>query len=95
MATTRVNADGTFTTHVLPEGYSLTGPRIPGAYMKSVKMGDRELPGADIDFSRLDRPLTILFGVDAGSVKGFVANVQGKPTLITLIPAGDRVRWGD
>jgi hypothetical protein len=90
MASTRVNADGTFTTHAWPEGYSLTRLRIPGAYMKSVKMGDRELPGAHIDFSRLDGPLTILFGMDAGSVEGAVANAQGKPTLITLIPAGEQ-----
>jgi hypothetical protein len=89
--TVHVNDDGTFTAQVMPEPYTLVGPRIATAYMKSIKMGDRELPGAHIDFARLDGPLTILFGVDAGRVEGTALDANGQPVMpakITLIPVG-------
>jgi hypothetical protein len=89
--TVHVSDDGTFTAQVMPEPYTLVRPRIATAYMKSIKMGDRELPGAHIDFARLDGPLTILFGVDAGRVEGTALDANGQPampTKITLIPAG-------
>jgi hypothetical protein len=94
--TTRVKADGTFTAQVLPEAYVLVRPRIPTAYVKSARMGDRELPGPHIDFARLDGPLTILFGVDAGSVEGTALNAGGRPMMpskITLIPVGSNQSW--
>jgi hypothetical protein len=94
--TTRVKADGTFTAQVMPEPYVLVRPRIATAYVKSVKMGDRELPGPHIDFARLDGPLTILFGVDAGSVEGTALNADGRPMMpskITLIPVGSNQSW--
>jgi len=81
---------------VLPEPYVLMRPRIATAYVKSVKMGDRELSGPHIDFARLDGPLTILFGVDAGSVEGTALTVDGQPMMpakITLIPVGSNQSW--
>jgi hypothetical protein len=94
--TTRVKADGAFTAQVLPEPYVLVRPRIPTAYVKSVKMGDRELPGPHIDFARLDGPLTILLGVDAGSIEGTALTAEGRPMMpskITLIPVGSNQSW--
>jgi hypothetical protein len=94
--TTHVGADGTFTAQVMPEPYTLVRPRIATAYVKSVKMGDRELPGPHIDFARLDGPLAILFGVDAGSVEGTALNAEGRPVMpskITLIPVGSNQSW--
>jgi protocatechuate 3,4-dioxygenase beta subunit len=94
--TTRVKADGTFTAQVMPEPYVLMRPRIATAYVKSVKMGDRELPGPHIDFARLDGPLTMLFGVDAGSVDGTALTADGQPMMpskITLIPVGSNQSW--
>jgi hypothetical protein len=70
--TTRVSADGTFSVEVLPESYLLTRPRIATAYMKSVKMGDREAPEFRIDFAHANGPLHILFGTDGGKVSGVV-----------------------
>jgi len=93
---TRVNADGAFTVQVMPEAYTLVRPRIATAYVKSVKMGDRELPGPHIDFARMDGPLTILFGVDAGTVEGTALTAEGQPMMpskITLIPAGANENW--
>ena len=94
--TTHVSADGTFTVHVMPEAYTLMRPRIATAYIKAVKMGDRELPGPHIDFARVEGPMTILFGVDAGSVEGTALNAEGHPVMpskITLVPAGDNAGW--
>lgn len=94
--TTRVRPDGRFTARVMPESYTLVRPRIATAYVKSVKMGDHELPGPHIDFAQLDGPLTILFGVDPGSVEGTALTAEGQPMMpskITLIPAGANPGW--
>jgi len=88
-ATARVNADGAFTAEVLPEPYTLVRPSIATAYIKSVKMGDRELAGPNIDFARLDGPLTIVLGADAGRVEGTAA----MGAKITLIPSGAGANW--
>jgi hypothetical protein len=89
--TTRVSEDGTFAIDVLPESYVLTRPRIATAYVKAVRVGDREAPDFRLDFAHMDGPLDILFGTDGGKVSGVVKNAEGDPAgavRVTLIPAG-------
>jgi len=95
-------ADGTFAAHgVIADTYSLSASMPPGAYLKSVKLGNRELPDLHVDFSDGAARLTILLATDGGRIRGAVENAVGGPAVripVTLYPEGkqrdrqDRIR---
>ena len=85
-------ADGVFAFHgVAADSYSLVMTPAPGAYLKSVKLGNRELPDLRIDLSGGAAPLAIPLGTDGGRIQGAVQNAAGEPaarTPVTLFPEG-------
>ena len=88
-----VAADGAFQLHMVqPESYRLLTMPIPaGAYLKGVKLGNREPPDLQVDFSGGAAPLTILLGTDGGRIEGTVQNGAGDPlprARVVLAPDG-------
>lgn len=88
-------ADGTFAFHgVVPDTYSLASMAMPaGAYLKSVKLGNRELRDLRLDISGGATPLTILLATDGARIRGSVENAAGEPAAripVTLFPEGSR-----
>ena len=76
-----VNADGSFLAkNVPPVAYEVGIDRTPGLYLKSVRMGDEQLPDRRIDASAKLAPVTVILGANVGEVDGFVQNANGKPT---------------
>ena len=89
---TTLAADGTFVLHgAVPDTYNLTATIPAGAYLKSVKLGTRELPDLHVDLSGGAAPLVILVGTDGGRIKGAVENAAGESSVrtpVTLYPEG-------
>ncbi|MBZ5725943.1 MAG: carboxypeptidase-like regulatory domain-containing protein [Acidobacteriia bacterium] len=90
-----VDADGAFAIHnVLPETYQLHVMPVPrGAYLKSVKLGDRVLPNLEVDLTGGARAITLVLATDGGRIEGQVLNAEGEPApsvRVTLIPDGAR-----
>jgi len=94
----KIAADGTFSSPEMAPGvYQM---RIGGrnAYLKSLRLGDRELPERKIDTEHLSGELTVVIGVDFGHVEGTVTDAAGKPVYsanVTLIPDQSRPDWSD
>jgi hypothetical protein len=94
----KVAADGTFSSPELAPG--IYQVRIGGrnAYLKSVRLGDRELPERKIDTEHLSGDVTVAIGADFGQVEGTVTDEAGKPVYnanVTLIPDPRRADWQD
>ena len=87
-------ADGTFAFHgFVPDLYTLSAQVPAGAYLKGVKLGNRELPDLAIDLSGGGAPLTVLLATDGGRIKGSVENRAGESaarTPVTLYPEGSQ-----
>ncbi len=88
-----VGADGRFVmTNVPAEVYELQLYNVPpGKYVKSIRFGDREIKGGEIDLSTgSSASLNILLGDDGGEVDGNVQTASGQPAPlmhVTLAPA--------
>jgi hypothetical protein len=87
-------ADGTFAFHgVVPDTYSLATTEPAGAYLKSVKLGNRELPDLHVEISGGAAPLTILLATDGARIRGSVENAAGEAAVripVTLFPDGSQ-----
>jgi hypothetical protein len=95
-----VQPDGTFLLTGAVPGffYGITIGRTPGVYLKSVRMGDRQLAGPRVDVSSKPAPLTILLGTDVGEVEGAVQNAAGDPVArarVNVIAYGDHANRTD
>lgn len=67
--------DGTFDIENLPSGryYPLIAGRIQGAYLKSVRLGQQDVLGQELDFSQgVSGELEIVFRYGAAEVDGTV-----------------------
>jgi hypothetical protein len=91
--------DGTFLIKgAAPRVYELAIGRVPGVYLKAVRLGDKQLPGRRIDLSSKPEPLTIVLGADVGEVEGSVQNAGGDPMArarVNVIAYGDHAKRGD
>ncbi len=98
-AAAKVAADGTFVSPEIAPG--IYRVRIVGGravYLKSVRVGDREIPEKQIDAEHLSGPITVVAGADFGRVEGTVTDEAGKPVYnadVTLIPDQSRPDWED
>jgi hypothetical protein len=67
---------------------------VPGAYLKSVQIGDRALPDRRIDLTQGGGgQLAVVLASDVGQVDGSVKKAGGEPAVrvrVTLVPEGDR-----
>jgi hypothetical protein len=92
----KVAADGTFSSSEMAPG--IYQVRIGGrnAYLKSLRLGDRELPERKIDTEHLSGDVTVVIGADFGRVEGTVTDEAGKPVYnanVTLVPDQSRPDW--
>jgi hypothetical protein len=77
---------------VLPGVYFLNVfGSAPGHYVKSIRFGDREVPGGSLDLTHgVGGKLTIVYGADGGEIDGAVQNSNGDPApnvIVTAAPA--------
>jgi hypothetical protein len=77
---------------VPPRIYQLQISNVPpGKYVKSIRLGDREINNGDFDLTeQTAAALNILLGADGGEVDGTVQNASGQPaasTQVLLAPA--------
>ncbi len=96
--TAKIAADGTFLSPEMAPG--IYQVRIGGhnAYLKSLRLGDQELPERKIDTERLSGDVTVAISADFGQVEGTVTDEAGKPVYnanVTLIPDQSRPDWQD
>lgn len=92
----RVAADGTFSSPEMAPG--IYQVRIGGrnAYLKSLRMGDQELPERKLDTEHFSGDLTVAVSADFGQVEGTVTDDAGKPVYnanVTLIADQSRADW--
>jgi hypothetical protein len=77
---------------VPPQPYRLQISNVPaGKYVKSIRLGDREINSGEIDLTEhTSAALSLVLGADGGEVDGTVQNSSGQPaaaTQVTLAPA--------
>jgi uncharacterized protein (DUF2141 family) len=94
--TAPLNRDGTFLFKALPPRLiDVSVGRVPGAYLKTVQLGDALLPNRRFDLSRTNGPLTITMGTDTAELEGTAKRATGEPApraRITVIPYGQNLR---
>jgi Carboxypeptidase regulatory-like domain len=99
-----VAGDGSFAFHGIdPDVYTVTIRNQPaGTYIKSMRFGDADVTGKDLDFLSLThgelavKSLDILLSPHAAEVTGTVRDAQGvaRPGVhVCLLRAGDIVGW--
>jgi len=90
---TEVKADGSFLLKdPAPMVYAVAINRVTGVYLKSVRMGDKQLADRRIDLASKLQPLTIVLGADMGQVEGSVKNTKSEAVVrarVTVIAYGD------
>src|SRR5262249_39948012 len=80
----------------LPYDLRVTVPA--GGYLKSVKLGERELSDLQIDGARPGGALTIALAADGGRLSGSVVDARGQPVdgaAVVAVPAGPRSKWAE
>jgi hypothetical protein len=93
-----IDADGSFTLTAHPGAYYLDINGPDGVYLKSVRMGERELPDHRFTAGRDTGKLTLVASLERGRVEGFVEDAQGSPAvpaLVTLVPDQSLPNWID
>lgn len=88
-----VHDDGTFSLNdVAPRQWTLAAYGLtPSVYIKSIRFGDDDAPGGQLDFSHGPVPITITLGTDPAQLDGSVQDGNGNPAqgaAITLVPDG-------
>ena len=81
-------ADGSFHIASVPMGICHLDLRSPpeGYYVKSIRLGDREIKDSYIDFSNgADAPLNIVLASDGGTIDGKVQTANGQPSAGTEV----------
>jgi hypothetical protein len=88
-----INPDGSFLLkNAAPEIYEVTIGRVPGVYLKSMRMGDKQLADRRIDLVSKTEALTIVLGADVGEVEGSVRNIKGDPVARARV---NTIAYGD
>jgi protocatechuate 3,4-dioxygenase beta subunit len=89
---TSVGDDGTFTLNsVTPAKYSLSIHPLPdGAYLRTIRIGDQEMPANAIDLSGgVSGQLQVYLKMSAGEIDGVVHDDDGQPAggaVVTVAP---------
>jgi hypothetical protein len=81
-------------TDVIPDVYEIAIGPHPGAYVKSIRFGDEEVPDGRIDLTKAAGHLTVVLGTDLGEVEGSVKKAGGDPAVrvrVTLIAYGSHL----
>ena len=98
-ARTGIKPDASFTFEAAaPVAYDISINRIPGVYLKTVRMGDQPLPQPRIDAAEKLEPLTVVLGADVGELEGVVKNSKGElvpRAHVDAIPDGDHASRPD
>lgn len=90
-----VDKNGTFRIENVYEGryeIKFVPPWLDGYYLASIKAGDREVLGEQVDLSSGSLPITIIYRGDGGSVRGIVSDCAGG--AVVLLPLEERLRAG-
>ena len=91
-ASVRIDEDGTFILrNVVPGSYRISVQNGPG-YLRTARLGDRELSKGKIEVPEGDSVLTLALANDYGWVEGDVQTGAGDPdpsALLTICPKGD------
>ena len=94
-----VKPDGSFVIlDVVPDVYEITVGPTQGAYMKSIRLGDAEVPDQRIDLTQGSGSLMVLLATDVGEVEVSVKKSNGDPAVrvrITLIAYGKHLGRDD
>ncbi len=98
-ASTGIKPDASFTFEAAaPVAYDISINRVPGVYLKTVRMGDQVLAQPRIDAAEKLEPLTVVLGADIGELEGVVKNSKGELVLrahVDAIPDGDHANRPD
>ena len=92
-----VNSDGAFALSAQPDNYVL---RVvgEGAWLKSMRIGDRDVPDHRITPGRLPGAVSLEISTESGEVGGTVKDANGRPAAginITLVPDQSLPYWPD
>jgi len=86
--------DGSFTLPaVAPAHYALNMTLPPRGFLKSVKLGDREMAASDVDAGNPSGTLQLVASMASGEIDGTVTLSDGKPVAgaaVTIAPDPDR-----
>jgi len=89
---TTLKADGSFVFDgVVPDHYEFTMGNHPGAYLKSLKVGDEEATDGQVDLTKGTGPIVVVLATDVGEVEGTVKRANGDLAIrvrVTLIASG-------
>jgi hypothetical protein len=88
-----VKPDGTFQLkNAAPSVYEVAINRVAGVYLKSVRMGEKQLADRRLDLTSKVEPLVVVLGADVGEVEGSVQNAKGDPVARARVNA---IAYGD
>jgi hypothetical protein len=94
-----VKPDGSFLFKDVPPGaHELAIAGKAGLYLKSLRVGDKQLSDWRIDVTSKLEGLVIVLGADVGELEGSVQNAQGEPVLrarVNAIAYGDQANRTD
>jgi len=89
----QVQPDGSFLfQNAAPSVYEVAINRVADVYLKSVRMGDKQLADRRIDLGSKLEPLVVVLGADVGEVEGSVQNAKGDPVVRARVNA---IAYGD
>jgi hypothetical protein len=94
----KIAVDGKFASPGMAPGTYQVRVAGRNAYLKSIRVGDREIPERKIDTEHLTGAVTVVVSADFGQVEGTVTDDAGKPVYnadVTLIPDQSRSDWQD
>jgi protocatechuate 3,4-dioxygenase beta subunit len=90
--------DNSFEASLAPGKYRVRFNGNQPAYVKSIKVGDKEAPDQVIDPATVNGPVTILLSNNFGAVEGTVTDADGKPVYnadVTFFGDQNKADWGD
>ncbi|MDR3701165.1 MAG: carboxypeptidase-like regulatory domain-containing protein [Candidatus Sulfopaludibacter sp.] len=94
---TPVQADGSFTVNAQPDTY-VVHLQGDGVWLKSMRIGDREVADHRLVPGRLPGPVTLVASTETGEIHGSVADTNGQPLAgvnVTLLPDQSLPYWPD
>ncbi|SPE36905.1 exported hypothetical protein [Candidatus Sulfopaludibacter sp. SbA3] len=92
-----VQSDGSFALNAQPDSY-IVHLEGAGAWLKSMRIGDREVPDHRLVPGRFPGPLTLVASTEAGQITGTVIDANGQPmpgVSVTLVPDQSVPYWPD
>ena len=91
-----VNPDGSFLfPDVPPDVYQVRVSLPQGLYLKSMRIGGREIPSQQADLTRAAAPLAIGVGDDGGRMDGQVRDAQGEALPGATVALAPHDGWPD